>query len=108
MNDTEKALFTFSPDKPVRQITNFIRAQIAGKGLEKSFALKTLEVKKSLDEGHLSLAALLNLLVQPADNENVIYALMYLDGSGFGSRTVNDLLVSSRQEILNDQLAYCL
>jgi len=106
MNDAKKVLYTFSPDRPIRQITNIIRAQIAGKGLEKNFALKTLEAKNRFDEIGNRHLFILDLLVKRPEIEEVIYALMYLDGNGFGEKSLNDLLVISRMCLVDEPLEY--
>ncbi|NWJ46569.1 MAG: hypothetical protein HXX08_11875 [Chloroflexi bacterium] len=108
MKDTKKLLFRFNPDAPLRQTVNFIRAQVAGQGTEKSFALTALETRKSFDESGYGLMLPLNIITNSNDTSAVIPALVYLDGSGYSERTLNQLLESIGLPEVRELVEYSL
>ncbi|MEI7556752.1 hypothetical protein [Candidatus Chlorohelix sp.] len=108
MKNTKKLLFRFNPDTPLRQSVNFIRAQIAGQGTEKRFALTVLETRQRFDESSYGLMLPLNIIINPTNISDVIPALVYLDGSGYGDRTLNQLLEADGLPKVRELVEYSL
>jgi hypothetical protein len=108
MNNAQKVVCTFNPNRPIRQVANFIRAQVAGKGVEKSFVLKTLEARAKFDESGLGLALPIETIIHPTAVTEVVAALVYLDGSGYGDYSLNQLLVAVKMFPVEGPAAYSL
>jgi hypothetical protein len=108
MQDSKKLLFRFNPDKPLRQTVNFIRAQVAGQGTEKNFALTVLASRQQFDDSGYGISLPLNIITCSTGTEAVIPALVYLDGVGYGEHSLNQLLVETGLQEVTEAVSYCL
>jgi hypothetical protein len=104
--DTQVIAYAFSPDKTISQVTNVIRAQVAGKGLEKDFVLRSLASKAKFEELSYGLGLLLDQVVYPYNRNHLVYALIYLDGTGHGQSSLNDLLAKAGMTNLGGPVSY--
>lgn len=108
MYDLKTATQSFNPNKPIRQIANFMRAQIAGQGLEKSLVFKSLELKTRLDESGYGFLIALDILAMPNNLAQVIPVVIYLDGNGYGDKSLNELFSLIGQYTLEGSVSYKL
>ena len=108
MYEPSTIVYSFNPNQPLRRITNIMRAQVAGKGIEKDFVLNSLATKEKLDATENSFVAALEMIMTPSDLAQVIPALVYLDGSGYGDEALNELLVKGKKFPTEEPVGYSL